>query len=64
VAKVIGWAPIDADLAAAAGRLAAKHRISVYDATYAALALHLEAELVTADQRLSASGACRARLLG
>jgi predicted nucleic acid-binding protein len=60
---MIGWAPIDADLASTAGRLAAEHRISVYDASYAALALHLDAELVTDDRRLAASGACRARLL-
>jgi predicted nucleic acid-binding protein len=61
---MIGWAPIDADLASTTGRLAAEHEISVYDAAYAALARHLDAELVTADRRLAASGACRTRLLG
>ena len=58
------WFPIDGALSAEAGVLAARYRITVYDAVFAALANQLEAELLTADEQLARSGACRARLLG
>jgi predicted nucleic acid-binding protein len=51
-------------LAQRAGVLAAEHRLTVYDAAFVALAESLDAELVTADRRLAACGACRTRLLG
>lgn len=53
-----------AGLAADAALLATRHDLTLYDAAFAALARKLGTELVTADRRLAASGACRARLLG
>jgi len=47
-----------------AAALAARHNLTLYDAAFAALALALDAELVTTDRQLAASGACRMRLLG
>jgi predicted nucleic acid-binding protein len=58
------WFDIDATLAAHACELAVKHRLTLYDAAYAALALRLDAELVTEDAAILASGACRARSVG
>lgn len=60
----IEWREIDGALARAAARLASEHALTPYDAAFAALALELDAELVTADARLARSGACRTRLLG
>lgn len=68
---IAGWllqarlelAPIES-LAQRAGVLAAQHGLTVYDAAFVALAESLDAELVTADRRLAACGACRTRLLG
>ncbi|MDP2402081.1 MAG: type II toxin-antitoxin system VapC family toxin [Actinomycetota bacterium] len=57
------WFDIDATLAAHACELAVEHRLTLYDAAYAALALHLDAELVTEDVAILASGACGARSL-
>ncbi|MDO9108670.1 MAG: type II toxin-antitoxin system VapC family toxin [Coriobacteriia bacterium] len=58
------WHPVDAQLARAAGSIAARYGLTLYDAAFAALAVELDCELVTADRRLASSGACRARLLG
>lgn len=55
--------PDDALLERAA-RLAVEHRITAYDAAFAALARELECELVTDDKKLAASGACKMRALG
>lgn len=60
----LDWHRLGADITAAGARIAAERSLTVYDATFAALATELDAELVTADRRLAASGACRARLLG
>ena len=54
----------DARLLSRAAELAVSHRVTVYDALFAALALDLDCELVTADRKLAMSGACPARLLG
>ena len=54
----------DAGLLARAAYLAVDHRITAYDALFAALATDLDCELVTADRALAASGACAVRLLG
>ena len=58
------WFEIDGDLAAHAGRLAADTGLSVYDATFAALAMRLDTELVTCDARLLGANACQTRTLG
>lgn len=59
----INWFEISAALAADASRIAGDHRLTVYDATFIALALHLDAELITEDRALLRSGACLARAL-
>lgn len=51
-------------LAPKAAVLAARHGITLYDAAFAALSVHLGVELITADRRLAESNACQARLLG
>jgi predicted nucleic acid-binding protein len=51
----------DTMMLARAGELAVDHRITIYDAVFAALADHLDCELVTADRKLIESGACRMR---
>lgn len=43
--------------------IAVSHRLTAYDALFAALARRLECELVTDDRKLAASGACRVRPL-
>ena len=53
----------DAVLLARAAEMAVEHRITVYDALFAALAERLTCELVTADRELIASGACKIREL-
>jgi predicted nucleic acid-binding protein len=58
------WFPVDGALSEAAAALAARYRLTVYDAVFAALAIQLDTELITADRALARSGACRARLLG
>ncbi len=58
------WCEVDQRLADAAATIAVAHRLTIYDAVFAALANELDCELVTADKRLAESGACRARLLG
>jgi predicted nucleic acid-binding protein len=56
-------APV-ADLATEASAIALRCDLTLYDAAFAALAIRLDTELVTADRRLAASGACRIRPLG
>jgi predicted nucleic acid-binding protein len=58
------WHGVDGAMAGSAARIAAAHGLTLYDGAFAALALDLDAELVTDDRRLAASGACRTRLLG
>jgi predicted nucleic acid-binding protein len=57
--------PPDRELMISAARLCAERTISTSDATYAALALALDCELVTADRRLGKAldGICRVRVL-
>lgn len=59
----IAFVEPDDDLLTRAAALAVDHRITAYDATFAALALRLGCELVTDDLRLAASGACPIRTL-
>lgn len=58
------WHPVDAGLARAAAPISAEYGLTLYDAAFAALAVELDGELVTADRRLASCGACRTRLLG
>lgn len=58
------WHRGTAERTAAAAAIASAHGLTLYDAAFAALACELDAELVTADRRLGASGACRIRMLG
>jgi len=58
------WFEIDRGLTEVSARIAAEARLTVYDAAYAALAVRLDAELVTCDAELLAVGACRTRSLG
>jgi predicted nucleic acid-binding protein len=60
----LSWHRTGAPLAAGAATIASRHGLTLYDAAFAALAVELDAELVTADRRLAASCACRLRLLG
>ena len=55
----LAWFDASAALAAAAASIAAEHRLTVYDALFVALALSLDAELVTADRKIIAAQACR-----
>ena len=59
----IDWFDISAMLAADASRIAGEHRLTVYDASFVALALLLDAQLVTDDQAVLRSGACQMRAL-
>lgn len=47
-----------------AARIAYAERIALCDATFIALAAHLDAELVTADRRQASTTACEVRLIG
>jgi predicted nucleic acid-binding protein len=58
------WHTVDAALTVAAVDIAARHGLTLYDAAFVALAVQLDAEMVTADRRLAGCGACRLRLLG
>lgn len=60
----LAWFELTAALSSAAAHAAAAHRLTVYDATFVALALQLDTELVTEDRALLRSGACRLRALG
>ncbi|MEA5076873.1 MAG: type II toxin-antitoxin system VapC family toxin [Coriobacteriia bacterium] len=53
----------DDRLLASAATLAVEHRITAYDAVFAALAGSLGCELVTDDRTLAAAGACKIRAL-
>ena len=57
------WVHMDVELAISAARIAADHQLTVYDAAFVATALMLDAELVTDDQAILRSGACRMRAL-
>ncbi len=56
--------PPDAALLQRAAELAVSHRLTIYDAVFAALAESLDSDLVTDDRQLAASGACNVRALG
>jgi predicted nucleic acid-binding protein len=58
----LGLEPLE-PLAQRAAVLSAAHSLTVYDASFVALAERLDCELVTADQRLADCPACRTRLL-
>ncbi len=76
----LAWFEIEAALAAEAAAVATRFGLTVYDSVFAALAIRLDAELVTADRvlatsltasptappatRSAASEACRVRLIG
>ena len=60
----LAWFPVDGPLARLAIALSGRHKLTVYDAVFAALADSLGCELVTDDRQLAASGACRVRALG
>lgn len=53
----------DLELLGRAAELAVEHRITAYDALFAALADDLGCELVTDDRKLASSGACKVRRL-
>jgi predicted nucleic acid-binding protein len=56
-------APVEDALLVEAVRIARGQRIALYDAVFIALAVHLDAELVTADRRQATTTSCRVRLL-
>ena len=58
------WFEIDHDLTEHAARIAAETWLTVYDAAYVALALRLDAPLVTCDAKIIAADACSTRPLG
>lgn len=57
------WFEVDRDLTEHAARIAAETRLTVYDAAYVALALRLDAPLVTCDATIIAADACSTRSL-
>ncbi|MHB1341374.1 MAG: type II toxin-antitoxin system VapC family toxin [Coriobacteriia bacterium] len=57
-------APVDDVLLRDAARIADAEHITLYDATFIALAAYLDAELVTADRRQAATRSCRVRFVG
>jgi predicted nucleic acid-binding protein len=57
-------APVDDALLIAAVRIAEAERLALYDAVFIALAVALDAELVTADRKQAATRSCRVRLIG
>ncbi len=57
-------APVDEALLIETARIAHTEGITLYDAAFIALAAALDAELVTADRKQSATGSCRVRLIG
>lgn len=58
------WFEIDRDLTEHAACIAAETSLTVYDAAYVALALRLDAPLLTCDAKILAAGACSTRPLG
>jgi predicted nucleic acid-binding protein len=59
----ITWVDVGTGLASDAARVARRHGLTIYDAAFVAAALILDAELVTDDQGILRSGACRMRAL-
>lgn len=59
----IAWVDITTSLASNAARVAREHGLTIYDATFVATALMLDAELVTDDQAILRTNACRMRAL-
>jgi len=60
----LDWFEATAPRSAEAGRIASEHRLTVYDALFVALALELDADLVTDDRAILRSGACLLQALG
>jgi len=60
----LDWHDADAGLSAHAAEIAVGHELTVYDAIFVALALRLDAELITADRCLTACTEGAVRLLG
>jgi predicted nucleic acid-binding protein len=60
----LDWHRIGPEVARSAALTAAAAGLTVYDSAFAALALELDAELITADRHLTAAQVCRVRLLG
>lgn len=55
--------PLDAKLLLGATELALEHDLPIHEALFAALAVHLECELVTADRAQACVSECAVRLL-
>ena len=60
----LAWFEADTMLLDSAAEISITHALTIYDALFAALALRLDAELVTADRTLATCQACRTHLLG
>ena len=60
----IVWFPLAGPLVRAATEIAVANDLTLYDASFAALAVDLDTDLVTADRKLATSNACAMRLLG
>jgi len=58
------WHGADAELSAHASEIAVQYGLTVYDSVFVALALRLDAELITADRQVADCGQCAVRLLG
>ena len=54
---------VDDELLVEAARIACEGRIALHDAAFIALAVRLDAELVTADRRQASTTACKVRLI-
>lgn len=57
-------APIDDELLHDGARIGFAEGMALYDAMFVALAVRLDAELVTADRRQAGTRSCRVRLIG
>jgi len=57
-------APLEPWLLADAAQIATAAGLTLYDATFIALAARIDATLVTADRRQAATSACEVRLIG
>lgn len=60
----IEWAALDTALSREVASVSAELGLTVYDAAFVALAMRLDAELVTSDRALAQAATCRVRLLG
>jgi predicted nucleic acid-binding protein len=56
--------PLDGELLSAAAGVALRYNLTIHDALFAALAVELECELVTADRKQATVRECAVRLLG